>query len=139
MQVDWHAVTVRSDTGVKVKGGMMLINELAHRTGASARALRHYDRVGLLGSRRLGNGYRDFDESAVEQVRRIRFLLDVGLTLSVVAQLLPCFAPSGTLTACPVARERLRARLREADDAIARIQRTRGLLNGTLRDLAETP
>ncbi|GIF63409.1 hypothetical protein Ais01nite_14440 [Asanoa ishikariensis] len=115
----------------------MLINQLAHRTGVSTRALRHYDGLGLLSSRRLGNGYRDFAESAVEEVRRIRLLLDIGLGLQAVAQVLPCFDQDGALTACPTARERLRGQIRDLDSSIAELQRTRGLLAGALDDLVD--
>jgi DNA-binding transcriptional MerR regulator len=116
---------------------MMLINELARRSGVSTRALRHYDRLGLLSSRRLGNGYRDFQEGAVEEVRRIRVLLDTGLGLRAVTEILPCFDDGGELTACPEARERLRVQICEVDDSIAQLQQTRGLLAGTLDGLAE--
>jgi MerR family copper efflux transcriptional regulator len=115
----------------------MLINRLAQRSGVSTRALRHYDRLGLLSSRRLANGYRDFDERAVEQVRRIRLLLDTGLDLQAVAQVLPCFASDGRLTGCPVARERLRAQIRAVDTAIAQLQQTRSRLAGTWDILVE--
>lgn len=115
----------------------MLINQLAHRSGVSTRALRHYDRLGLLSSQRLRNGYRDFGEYAVEEVRRIRLLLDIGLGLEAVAEVLPCFDSDGTLTACPTARERLRVQIRDVESTIAELQRTRGLLTGTLENLLE--
>jgi DNA-binding transcriptional MerR regulator len=117
---------------------MMLINQLAQRSGVSTRALRHYDRLGLLSSRRLDNGYRDFEERAVEEVRRIRLLLDIGLGLQAVEEVLPCFDSDGTLTACPAARERLRVQIREVERSISELQRTRGLLSGTLNNLAES-
>jgi DNA-binding transcriptional MerR regulator len=116
---------------------MMLINQLAHRTGVSTRALRHYDRLGLLTSRRLDNGYRHFEEPAVEEVRRIRLLLDIGLGLQAVAEVLPCFAANGELTACSEARERLRVQICEVERSIAQLQQTRGLLTGTLDNLME--
>jgi MerR family copper efflux transcriptional regulator len=113
----------------------MLINQLARRSGVSPRALRHYDRLGLLSSRRLDNGYRDFEERAVEEVRRIRVLLDLGLGLQAVAHVLPCFASDGELTGCPAARDLLTVQMRELDVSIGRLQRTRRLLAGTLDDL----
>ena len=104
---------------------------VAHRGGRRCDT----DRLGLLSSERLDNGYRDFDEHAVEEVRRIRLLLDIGLGLQAVAQVLPCFDRDGELTACPTARERLRIQIREVESSIAELQRTRGLLTGTLENL----
>lgn len=114
----------------------MLINQLARRSGVSTRALRHYDRLGLLSSRRLDNGYRDFAEPAVEEVRRIRLLLEIGLGLQTVAQVLPCFDADGSLTDCPTALESLRTQIREVDRSIARLERTRGRLTVTLDNLS---
>ncbi|MDQ1921619.1 MerR family transcriptional regulator [Massilia pseudoviolaceinigra] len=59
----------------------MLIGELAKRTLCSVRVIRHYEQCGLLLSKRSGNGYRMFDEAAVEHVLRIRVLLRNGFTV----------------------------------------------------------
>ena len=59
----------------------MLIGELATRTGCSVRVIRHYEQAGLLLSVRGANGYRHFDEAAVEHVTRIRVLLRNGFNL----------------------------------------------------------
>lgn len=59
----------------------MLIGELAKRTGCSVRVIRHYEQCGLLLSQRGDNGYRRFDEAAVEHVLRIRVLLRNGFTV----------------------------------------------------------
>ena len=56
----------------------MLIGELAKRTLCSVRVIRHYEQCGLLSSVRGANGYRRFDEAAVEHVTRIRVLLRNG-------------------------------------------------------------
>ncbi|MGV9663263.1 MerR family transcriptional regulator [Nocardia niigatensis] len=110
----------------------MLISELSQRSGVSARALRHYDRSGLLEACRRSNGYRDFPESSVERVRRIRVLLAVGLDLSAVAALLPCFAPDGQLGGCERARMRLADRIAELDRSLLAITRARALLAAEL-------
>lgn len=68
----------------------MQIGELARRTGSSPRSLRYYERQGLLSATRGGNGYRSFDDSAVDTVLRIRALLAAGLSTDVIRQLLPC-------------------------------------------------
>jgi DNA-binding transcriptional MerR regulator len=59
----------------------MRIGELAHTTGTTPRALRHYEEAGLIASRRRPNGYRDYDPTMAVRVHNIRFLLDAGLTL----------------------------------------------------------
>lgn len=59
----------------------MLIGELAKKTGCSVRVIRHYEHCGLLLSIRSENGYRRFDQAAVEHVLRIRVLLRNGFTV----------------------------------------------------------
>ncbi|GAB3241929.1 MerR family transcriptional regulator [Kineosporia babensis] len=68
----------------------MRIGELAQRTGASVRSLRHYEANGLLSAERRSNGYREFPDCAVETVARIRALLAAGLPLAAIEQVLPC-------------------------------------------------
>ncbi|MET7301897.1 MerR family transcriptional regulator [Embleya sp. NPDC005575] len=68
----------------------MRIGELAKATGATPRALRHYEQAGLIESARSANGYRVYDEGVVARVRSIRDLLGVGLTLDDVRAFLPC-------------------------------------------------
>lgn len=66
----------------------MRIGELSKETGVSERALRHYEEKGLLPSKRLANGYRDFDESAIEKVELIQMYLQLGLNLEETARML---------------------------------------------------
>ena len=68
----------------------MQVGEISERTGVSVRAIRYYERAGLLPARRRENGYREFDPSAVERVRAIRDLLETGFTLADVTALAPC-------------------------------------------------
>jgi len=67
----------------------MLIGELSTRTAVSARALRHYEKLGMLHSERGQNGYRNYGEESVEWVKSIQFLLSSGLSLATIAQVLP--------------------------------------------------
>ncbi|MFJ5830403.1 MerR family transcriptional regulator [Streptomyces sp. NPDC093089] len=90
----------------------MRIGELARRTGASARALRHYETAGLIASARAANGYRVYEEGAVARVANIRYLLAAGLTLDDVSAFRSCL--DGDVSAAPpsargleIARERL--------------------------------
>lgn len=93
----------------------MRIGELAGRSGTSERLIRYYERVGLLTSTRLPNGYRDFEPSAERTVRQIRALLAAGLPTRTIQQLLPCGEPDGPLRACPGVLRKLRTQLTELD------------------------
>lgn len=51
----------------------MKVSDVAKRTGVSVATVRYYEREGLLRpARRLGNGYRRFDERAVERIAFVR-------------------------------------------------------------------
>ncbi len=65
----------------------MRIGELAGKTGASERSIRHYDAAGLLPSQRGDNGYRQFDSSAVAQVAWINQLTTEGFSIKQIARL----------------------------------------------------
>ncbi|PKR42822.1 MerR family transcriptional regulator [Streptomyces sp. EAG2] len=113
----------------------MRIGELARATGASARALRHYEQAGLISSERAANGYRVYDERAVVRVRNIRYLLDAGLTLDDVRVFLPCL--DGDLAAAPPSGRGLRValdRLAVLDARIAAQTAARDRLREALRE-----
>ncbi|WP_407579691.1 MerR family DNA-binding transcriptional regulator [Klebsiella sp. R445] len=62
-------------------------SDLAKLTGVSTRVLRHYELKGLIVSRRLDNGYRDFDAGEVEKVRWITSLIKCGFSTRQIAEL----------------------------------------------------
>ncbi|UFR06845.1 MerR family transcriptional regulator [Streptomyces sp. Go40/10] len=64
---------------------MKTIGEVAAALGIEAHVLRHWEDVGALTVRRDGNGYRIYDDSAVEQARTVLKLRRVGLSLPEVA------------------------------------------------------
>jgi MerR family transcriptional regulator, copper efflux regulator len=68
----------------------MQVGELATRAGVSVRSIRHYEGAGLLTAERRPNGYREFDEKAVQRVRTIRDLIDTGFTVEEITSLAPC-------------------------------------------------
>ena len=57
------------------------IGELANLFGITTKALRHYEKLGLLCPERDVNGYRLYDANHVLQVQRIRQLQGLGLSL----------------------------------------------------------
>ncbi|MGI5254193.1 MerR family transcriptional regulator [Actinacidiphila glaucinigra] len=70
----------------------MRIKELSEQVGVSTRLLRYYEEQGLLAPLREENGYRSYDEAAVQRVEQIRGLLGAGLTTEIIRDVLPCLA-----------------------------------------------
>lgn len=69
----------------------MLISELANRTDLPVHTIRFYEREGLIDDRffrRGENGYRYYDDSAVERVEMIKQGQAAGYTLAEVRELM---------------------------------------------------
>ncbi|MFQ5398322.1 MAG: heavy metal-responsive transcriptional regulator [Anaerolineae bacterium] len=67
----------------------MQIKELARRTNLSGKTIRYYESVGLLPPpRRLSNGYRDYDETAVDRVRFVAGARTLGFSLDDIGEIL---------------------------------------------------
>jgi DNA-binding transcriptional MerR regulator len=92
----------------------MQIGELARRSGASQKAVRLYDRLGLIVGARSPSNYRLFDEDAVGCVRGIRALQAAGVTRRDMREL-GCNATSED-----AARTLLRGK---ADEVLQRVDR----------------
>jgi DNA-binding transcriptional MerR regulator len=92
----------------------MRIGELSRQTGISQRALRYYEEQGLLRPARRPSGYREYDETDVRTVRRIRVLLAAGLNTAAIAEILPCMPDDGE-SRTPLCPELLAGLLAERD------------------------
>lgn len=66
----------------------MYIGELARLTGATPKALRHYEALGLLGEVRRAGVYRSYTEHDASQVRLIRQAQALGFRLAELHSLL---------------------------------------------------
>ncbi len=75
----------------------MQISELAHRTGVSVHALRHYERLGLLTPTRRASGYREYAEAMRREVIFIAMSRKMGFSLKAIAEQLPAYR-AGQLT-----------------------------------------
>jgi len=114
------------------------ISELGRRAGVSARALRHYEELGLLPVRRRANGYRDYDEHDVRVVAEIRSLVDLGFALEETRPFVECLrAGHPTGSSCPASLAVHRRKLAEVDDWITRLQVVRWEIVSQMR--AATP
>src|SRR3954470_4187723 len=102
----------------------MRIGDLSAATGASPRALRYYEEHGLITSDREPNGYRAYAESAVDTVRAIRSLLDLGFPTELIARILPCTGDAGPVGDCGALMARV-AEIRDTmDDKARRLRET---------------
>ncbi|GAA2193410.1 MerR family transcriptional regulator [Micromonospora lupini] len=67
----------------------MKISEASRASGVSARSLRHYEDEGLIVSGRFSNGFRDYCQSTLDRVLVIRSLLESGLPVRLIREVLP--------------------------------------------------
>ncbi len=84
----------------------------------SARSLRHYEDKGLIVSGRFSNGFRDYCQSTIDRVLVIRSLLESGLPVRLIKDVLPGLtdgspagADAGFLHEVQNHRDRLAARI----------------------------
>ncbi|WP_323142429.1 MerR family transcriptional regulator [Massilia phyllosphaerae] len=107
----------------------MQIGELACATGLSRDTLRFYEKRGLLRSRRLANGYRDYPLEAVQWLCYLRSAQALGFTLAEIEAGMPLLdtgaAPD---TAAPALHAALVRKLADIDARIADLAVLRGQL-----------
>lgn len=72
------------ETKVEKPAPTMMIGELASRSGVTERALRHYEKVGLMAPARTGSGQRVYGEKDVLRLQEIQLLKRAGFTLSAI-------------------------------------------------------
>lgn len=97
----------------------MRVGELACQAGATVRALRYYEALGLVVPSRLPNGYRDYDRVSVRLVQEIRALTGLGLSVEETRPFVECLASGhGAGDECPASMAAYR---RAIDDLSARI------------------
>ncbi len=115
----------------------MLIGELATRTGCSVRVIRHYEQAGLLLSVRGGNGYRQFDEAAVEHVMRIRVLLRNGFNLDEIRPVATMLDARPSKLICADVIRLYQSKLDEIEHRIAELSEVRDRAKQRLQVVVE--
>lgn len=111
----------------------MRIGELAARTEVSVRVLRYYETQGLIQSRRLPNGYRDYALNTVERVQWVVDLLGCGFGTRQIREFLPCLE-NGISDPEQCAAKHL-AKMRELDTMIDLLTERRRRLSERLTQL----
>lgn len=108
------------------------VGELAKAAGVSPDTLRHYERKGLLRPQRLGNGYREYPQHALERVQMIRQALAVGFTLDELSAIFNVFDHGGA--PCRQVRSLAATKLAEIERHLLDVLAMRDTLRKSLKD-----
>lgn len=73
----------------------MLIGQLAKAADVSRDTIRFYEQLGLLEARRAANGYKMYSESALEMVRFVKMVQELGFSLAEIRGIAPLLAVGG--------------------------------------------
>jgi MerR family copper efflux transcriptional regulator len=107
----------------------MQIGALSRATGLSRDTLRFYEKRGLLRSRRLANGYRDYPPEAVQWLCYLRSAQALGFTLAEIEAGMPLLDTSAPPdTGAPALQAALARKLADIDARIAGLTSLRGAL-----------
>jgi DNA-binding transcriptional MerR regulator len=103
----------------------MQIGEMAERAGATTRAIRYYEQVGLIGpASRTDGGFRLYNEADLDRVRLIHTLQELGLSLAEIRCVVVAREGWGTgAQAAPELRRILEEQIRRARAEAARFHR----------------
>lgn len=116
----------------------MLISELSRKTNASVRSLRYYEAKNLLATKRLENGYREYDDTAVERVKTIKLYLSLGLNIDDILKIIECSNTTQTRPMCQAAYELYKEKLYEVNRQIDILRDVRGKLLERISDFKNT-
>ena len=75
----------------------LTIGEAADLLGVTRKALRHYEKLGLVTPDRSENGYRQYGPEDILRLQRVRQLQSLGLSLSRIKQVLRDYDNESTL------------------------------------------
>ena len=106
--------------------------EIARKAGVSTDTLRHYERKGLLPTRRLESGYRTYPPEALDRFLLIQRALAVGFTLHELSELLR--ARDHGRPPCREVRALAERKLAEVDEQLENLARFREELVSILRN-----
>jgi len=105
---------------------------LAKAADVSPDTLRHYERKGLLRPQRSRNGYREYQEDALERIRTIRRALAIGFTLDELGTIFKIFDRGGV--PCKQVRDLAATKLSEVEAHLYEVTVIRNELRESLND-----
>tara|TARA_B110001454_G_scaffold124375_1_gene116068 strand:- start:46069 stop:46422 length:354 start_codon:yes stop_codon:yes gene_type:complete len=112
----------------------MKISEFAKYCGASARSLRHYEKLGLIVPLRNSNGYREYSQSQANTIKQIQWLLKARLGLKKIKYIVPCTLQETKILMCQDLKSLFQNELRRLDKEIEALKKSRHLLDKTLKN-----
>ncbi|MFW5830515.1 MAG: MerR family transcriptional regulator [Planctomycetota bacterium] len=116
---------------------MLTIGDLARAAGVGISTVRHYERQGLLPARQRSQaGYRLYDDEAVQQLRFIVHLKQLGFSLKEIAGLLFL---DDQADACADLNERVQAKRTDVQQRIRDLRRIDAALAGLLERCRRDP
>ncbi len=114
----------------------MQIGALADKVGISRDAIRFYEKLGLIHSQRLGNGYRSYGSVEQEVLDFIKAAQELGLTLSEIQRILPMVRGDGVPT--ELMQQYVAERIAHIDARMTALAQLKARLIG-IRDQAPCP
>ncbi|MFG6448789.1 Cu(I)-responsive transcriptional regulator [Roseateles sp. BYS180W] len=120
----------KPNTGAEMAS--LTIGQAAAQSGVSAKMLRHYESLGLLGAvARTASGYRLYGQRDVHALRFIRRARDLGFSMAQIAELMQLWRDRSRRSA--EVKRIAQRHLDELDQRLAQLQAMRR----TLQDLAQ--
>jgi DNA-binding transcriptional MerR regulator len=119
----------------------MKIGEASRASGVSARSLRHYEDEGLIVPGRFSNGFRDYCQSTIDRVLVIRSLLESGLPVRLIRDVLPGLtdgSDAGAETVCTEFLHEVQAHRDRLTARIAVLSDQQAALDAYLREARRT-
>jgi DNA-binding transcriptional MerR regulator len=114
--------------------GLVRVGGAAKATGTTARTIRYYEELGLLQpTRTAARGSRLYSPAELHRIRTIKRLQAFGFDLSDIREMLTARRVSRTgRQAAGKMMERLRSKIREAEEKVAAFQQIKADLSRTL-------
>jgi DNA-binding transcriptional MerR regulator len=111
----------------------MRISEVARRAGVTTKSVRYYESMGLITSRRLSNGYRDYDDHQARLVAEVRALSRLGIRLEQTRPFIDCLmAGHDSGDDCPDSIATYRRAIDEMTERIGELEARRSALIAAL-------
>ena len=113
---------------------MMKANELAKRTGLGKDTLRYYEQIGVISSPPRGdNGYRDYPESCLEELKFIKMAQSVGFTLNEIKPAIAFLA--NPKPCCPLLTKAIVDQIERIEEKIIELETSKSTLSRWLLKL----